>query len=124
MVCKAILNTGLALCLVFQASAPCCCAFQPPPPEEGGGIHQHRCHGCPESTPADPPSSDCGICSALEQVFDFPGSSSELPDNHMLAAWPFQPSPATRRGGHVPLLGPVWDTTPWCDIYVMQTLRE
>ncbi len=123
MAWKAIFNSGLAFCLILQATAPCCCAFQTHPSEENLCCgHCDECP-CPTSAPADHPSSDCSVCLVLRQVFDFPGSSSDLPDGQV-AAWPFQASLATREQGHVFYVGPGWDTSPRCDIYVMQTLRE
>jgi hypothetical protein len=124
MAWKAICNLGLAFCLILQATAPCCCAFQSDPSESNSCCgHCDECP-CPASTPADCPSSDCSVCSVLGQVFDSLGSNNERTDCRVLAARPFQASPASREEGHVPFLGPAWDTTPRCDIYAMQTLRE
>jgi hypothetical protein len=124
MVCKAILKTGLALCLVFQASAPCCCAFQHAPSLEGGGVRQHRCHKCPMSAPAGCPSSHCWICSVLGQVVDLPCSSPELSDNRTPVARPFELDPAVEARTLATLAACRCDAIPLCDIYEMQTLRE
>ena len=122
MVCKAILNTGLALCLVFQASAPCCCAFQDSPSVEGSFWHHY--HPCPESTPADSPSSDCGICSVLGQAYRLPCCGHELPSNGMPAARPPEVDSAIEASVLATLAACRCDAIPLRDIYEMQTLQE
>jgi hypothetical protein len=124
MVCKAILKTGLALCLVLQASAPCCCAFQFTPSPEGVEVRGHRCHECPTSTPADCPSSDCEVCSVLGQFYGLPWCGHELPANGMLAARLFGLDPEIEARTLATLAACRCDAVPLCDIYEMQTLRE
>jgi len=123
MVCKAILNMGLALYLVFQASAPCCCAFPHNPSVEG--VFRHHCHQCPESIPADSPDPECRICSSLSQPFHhLPCSGDELSASRMLAARLFQFAPATEARVLAVPAACRCDVVPLCDIYAMQTLRE
>ena len=124
MVCRAILNTGLALCLVFQASAPCCCAFQQEPPLEGRGVGERLRHECPASTSSGSPNSHCWTCSTLGQVVDLPYSSPELPGNRMLLARVFDLDPAVEARTRATLAACRCDALPLCDIHEMQTLRE
>jgi len=124
MVCKAILNTGLALCLVFQASVQCCCAFQHAPSLDGEGVRQLCCHKCPTSAPADCPSSDCAVCLVLGQFYGLPWYGHELPANGMLAARLFELDPAVDARTLATLAAYRCDAIPPCDIYEMQMLRE
>lgn len=121
MVWKAILNSGLVLCLVFQATAPCCCALQPHP--ERDATRLGHCDNWHTPAPADHPDH-CWICLGLGQVLDLPCSSPEPPEHCTLAVWPFQPRPAGARGASAHCGGPNSVAIPLCDIHMIRTLRE
>ena len=124
MVCKAILNAGLALCLVLQAMAPCCCAFQSTPSADVAGVREHRCHDHPASVPVDSPSSDCGTCSVLGQVYGLPLCAQELPSSGMPEASLFELDPPIEPRGPAVLAACPCDAITLRDLHEMQTLRE
>ena len=124
MVCRAIINTGLAFCLVIQASAPCCCALHFSPALEGGEGHSHRCHECPTSAPAHCPNSECTVCSVLGQFYGLPWCGHDVPENEMLAAGLFEPDPTIEARSLATLVACRCDAVSLRDIFEMQTLRE
>ena len=124
MVSKAIMNVGLALCLILQEWAPCCCIFQHHLSPNVDGICKHSCHERPASDPIDSPSSDCGICSVLGQFYGLPWCGNELPANGMLAARLFEHDPAVEAKALATLAACRCDMIPLCDFYEMMMLRE
>ena len=124
MVCRAIINTGLAFCLVLQASVPCCYALQFWPALREGECHDHRCYECPTSAPDRYPNSECAVCSVLGQFYGLPWCGHDFPKNEVLAARLFAPDPAIEARNLATLVACRCDAILLCDIYEMQTLRE
>ncbi len=122
MVYQAFLNTGLALCLVFQASLPCCCAFHETPLSGGSEACGHRCPGCP--APIDSSNPDCQICSLLGQVSSLSCRDNELSCSELPASSGLQLTPTTAARGLTPHAVCLCGAIPLCNVNETQKLRE
>ena len=119
---KAILNAGLAFCLVLQVSVPCCGAAESL--NVNLSTSQNHCHECSHSAPTNPPNSHCDFCAWLAETYALPSCSCDQTTNDLVALKAPEPVPGIDASQPDLVAAFTGQTAFCCDIHEMQTLRE